>query len=79
MIHNFIYAFEKKNFNKIYSVRNPPPICFDIPYIKEAASICLKFTDLEYINKTISGCVELLITLADIDLVRLLIKIWILK
>jgi len=41
------------------SARNPPPVCFAVPELKEYASICLKFHDLSLSNKHFAGCVKL--------------------
>lgn len=34
-------------------------MCAEVPYLKKAASICLKFYDLQFSKKEVSGCVEL--------------------
>ena len=39
--------------------RNPPPLCAAVPYLKDAASVCLDFYDLDIANHTFSGCVDL--------------------
>ncbi|VDM54095.1 unnamed protein product [Angiostrongylus costaricensis] len=43
------------------SVRNPPPICFAIPYMHEIVGVCLAFTklDISKAKHNLSGCVEL--------------------
>uniref|UniRef100_A0A0K0DRK9 DUF4773 domain-containing protein n=1 Tax=Angiostrongylus cantonensis TaxID=6313 RepID=A0A0K0DRK9_ANGCA len=43
------------------SVRNPPPICFAIPYMHEIIGVCLAFTklDISKVKHDLSGCVEL--------------------
>lgn len=45
--------------NETISAQNPPPICVDVPYLKEYASICLHFYNLTYSNNSLSGCLEL--------------------
>ncbi|KAJ1366479.1 hypothetical protein KIN20_027155 [Parelaphostrongylus tenuis] len=54
------------------SVRNPPPICFAIPYMHEVAGVCLAFTNLTIskIERTLSGCVELEAELIHMRLCR---------
>ena len=51
--------------------RNPPPICFDVPYIKDALSLCLKFRDLEVKNNSFSGCVDLIAEVAKINIAKI--------
>jgi hypothetical protein len=45
--------------NITVSAKNPPPICFGIPYLEKAASICLHFYDIDWSDKTLSGCIRL--------------------
>ena len=42
----------------LISVRNPPPICFGVPYLKKYASICLDFYNITW-KGHIGGCVKL--------------------
>lgn len=46
-------------YNNTVSARNPPPICFDVPHLKEYASICLKFHDLHLGQGKFEGCIKL--------------------
>lgn len=46
-------------------------MCADVPYLKEAANICLKFYDLEFSKKKVSGCVELVARLAHVKVAEL--------
>ena len=41
-----------------YAARNPPPLCVAVPYLKDAASVCLDFYDLDIVNRTFTGCVD---------------------
>ena len=50
--------------------KNPPPICFGVPYLKEALSLCLKFHDLDVKDNSLSGCVDLIAELGDVKLVK---------
>ncbi|KAH9489921.1 hypothetical protein Btru_036633 [Bulinus truncatus] len=41
------------------SVKNPPPICAAIPYVHNLASLCLRFYNLDFVNKQFTGCADL--------------------
>ena len=58
-------------FQKLLKARNPPPICFDVPYLKEALSLCLKFRDLDVKNDSFSGCVDLIAEVANINIAKI--------
>jgi hypothetical protein len=45
--------------NATVSAKNPPPICFGIPYLEKEASVCIRFYNLDYTERLISGCVRL--------------------
>jgi hypothetical protein len=51
-------------------VRNPPPLCVGVPHLKEEASICIKFYKLDARNKSLSGCVDLIVKLANLEVAR---------
>lgn len=55
--------------NVTVSAKNPPPICFGIPYLEKEASMCIDFYDLDVQNKTLSGCIKLQIHLVHIVIV----------
>ncbi len=55
-------------YNNTVSARNPPEICMDVPYLKQAASVCIKFYDMVYSMSSLSGCVEVVAKLASIKL-----------
>ncbi len=55
-------------YNNSISVRNPPEICMDVPYLKSAASVCLKFYDMVFSRSGVSGCIEMVARLASIKL-----------
>lgn len=42
----------------ILSARNPPPVCFNVPYLKEYASLCVRFHDLDVTEHSFYGCVR---------------------
>lgn len=46
-------------YNETISARNPPPICFGAPMLKEYADLCIRFYDLNVTYSTAHGCVEL--------------------
>jgi len=43
----------------IVTAKNPPPICFAVPYLKKELSLCIDFYDLDVTAEYISGCVKL--------------------
>jgi len=45
-------------FTKEVSVRNPPPLCANIPYLKKVASVCLYLYNVRW-KKRIGGCVKI--------------------
>ncbi len=49
-----------------YLVKNPPPLCFGVPYLENGAKLCLKFYSLDWTTSTFSGCVDLLGYLLDV-------------
>jgi len=46
-------------FNVTISAKNPPPICAAVPFLKDAASICIDFYNLDVTDKVFSGCIRL--------------------
>jgi len=46
-------------YNSTVSARNPPPVCFGVPYLKDYASLCVKFYNLDVQEKSFSGCAML--------------------
>ncbi|XP_041356145.1 uncharacterized protein LOC121373534 [Gigantopelta aegis] len=52
--------------NHTVSAKNPPALCFGIPYLKKLASLCIKLYDLDIKNHTLSGCARILVRLAGI-------------
>ncbi|VDK89707.1 unnamed protein product [Onchocerca ochengi] len=40
-------------------VRNPPPYCLSLPFLKEYAAICLRIRNLTFRQTTVDGCLEL--------------------
>ncbi|EFO14438.1 hypothetical protein LOAG_14081 [Loa loa] len=41
------------------SLRNPPPYCLSLPFLKEYAAICIHLRDLKFRKTNIDGCLEL--------------------
>lgn len=39
--------------------KDPPPICFPVPYIEDFVDGCVHFTDLDITNNKFHGCVQL--------------------
>ncbi|VDO43920.1 unnamed protein product [Onchocerca flexuosa] len=52
-INGYIYV------SKELSLRNPPPYCLSLPFLKEYAAICLRLRNLKFRQTTLDGCVEL--------------------
>ncbi|KAG8194990.1 hypothetical protein JTE90_008168 [Oedothorax gibbosus] len=50
---------DKALINETISARNPPPICFPVPYIEDLIDGCVHFTDLDISNSSFHGCVQL--------------------
>ena len=46
----------------VFQVRNPPPICIAIPYLKKYAKICLDLYNITW-KKHIGGCVKIQVRL----------------
>jgi len=45
-------------YNETVSAKNPPPICFGIPHLEKAASLCVDFYNMDYANETFAGCIK---------------------
>jgi Domain of unknown function (DUF4773) len=41
-------------------------VCFAVPYLEKAASLCIDFYNLDLANKTFSGCVKMQARLAHV-------------
>ncbi|GFS82571.1 DUF4773 domain-containing protein [Nephila pilipes] len=46
-------------YNETISARNPPPLCFGAPILKEYADLCLHFYDLDVSRTKMHGCAQL--------------------
>lgn len=46
-------------YSEEISVRNPPPICFGVPHLREYASLCVRLYDMDVTKKMVSGCSEI--------------------
>ncbi|XP_077989056.1 uncharacterized protein LOC144443451 [Glandiceps talaboti] len=53
-------------YNETVSVKNPPPICFGVPYLEKYFGICIHFYDMEYSTSKLSGCIKLEARLYDV-------------
>jgi hypothetical protein len=51
-------------------VRNPPPVCFEVPHLREYASLCMRLYDVNVTEKAISGCTEIEAKLYHIRVAR---------
>ncbi|GLH02336.1 Uncharacterized protein GBIM_08383, partial [Gryllus bimaculatus] len=45
-------------FNETVSVRNPPPVCLGVPYVKEWAEACVRFYDIDATRSHLHACAE---------------------
>ncbi|TKR93502.1 hypothetical protein L596_007946 [Steinernema carpocapsae] len=63
-VDNHIYYSEE------LSVRNPPPVCFDVPHLRQFAALCIKFYDMQPSKTHINGCAELEAHLYHVKLAR---------
>lgn len=54
-------------YENTVSARNPPPICFAVPYLEEFASLCLEFYDLQFKEKELDGCAKIIGKLAHVS------------
>jgi hypothetical protein len=59
-VNNVVYL------NQTISVTNPPLACFGY---KETGSLCFKFYELNIHNRSISGCLDIVAKVADIEIV----------
>uniref|UniRef100_A0A915CX14 DUF4773 domain-containing protein n=1 Tax=Ditylenchus dipsaci TaxID=166011 RepID=A0A915CX14_9BILA len=41
------------------TVRNPPPVCFEVPHLRDFASLCLRLYNVVVTEESISGCTKL--------------------
>uniref|UniRef100_A0A915CVF1 DUF4773 domain-containing protein n=1 Tax=Ditylenchus dipsaci TaxID=166011 RepID=A0A915CVF1_9BILA len=47
-------------YSKELSVlRNPPPVCFEVPHLRDFASLCLRLYNVVVTEESISGCTKL--------------------
>ncbi|XP_014679073.1 PREDICTED: uncharacterized protein LOC106818918 [Priapulus caudatus] len=57
---SFTFSIDNKTiFNETISAKNPPPICYGVPFLEEYASVCIHFYDLELTRDKFRGCVKL--------------------
>lgn len=64
-------SFDNYSFiSEEISVRNPPPVCFDIPHLREYASLCMRLYQMD-VNKTrVKGCMDVEAELAHLRIAR---------
>uniref|UniRef100_A0A7E4VCC8 DUF4773 domain-containing protein n=1 Tax=Panagrellus redivivus TaxID=6233 RepID=A0A7E4VCC8_PANRE len=45
-------------YSKEISIRNPPPVCYDVPHLREYASLCVELYDVHFKDpKHLEGCI----------------------
>jgi len=52
----------------LYPARNPPPLCFAIPYLEKEASLCLDLYNLDVSRDVFSGCAKVEAELLDVKI-----------
>ncbi|KAE9549315.1 hypothetical protein FO519_007466 [Halicephalobus sp. NKZ332] len=57
-------------YSKEISIRNPPPICYDVPHLRQYASLCIQFYNMELKNKHLDGCIRLEANLYHVKVAR---------
>ncbi|KHN77208.1 hypothetical protein Tcan_15469 [Toxocara canis] len=57
-------------FSDELSVRNPPPVCFGVPYLREYASLCIRLMHMDFRKQHLIGCVELDVELYHVRITR---------
>lgn len=45
-------------FNETVSVRNPPPVCLGVPYVKEYADACFRLYDIDATRSHLHACAQ---------------------
>jgi len=48
----------------IVTAKNPPPICVDVPYLKDELSLCVDFYDLDFTKQNIHACLKIEVKVA---------------
>jgi len=46
-------------YSKEVSVRNPPPVCYEVPHLREYASLCMRLYNVEVTREYFAACSEL--------------------
>ncbi|XP_014290746.1 uncharacterized protein [Halyomorpha halys] len=46
-------------YSEKVSAKNPPPICYHIPYMAKIADACFRIYDLDIKNKILTGCANI--------------------
>ncbi|XP_052235667.1 uncharacterized protein LOC127847654 [Dreissena polymorpha] len=49
----------KTIINETVSARNPPPLCVDVPYLKEYASLCIRLSQITVTPRSFSACASI--------------------
>jgi hypothetical protein len=57
-------------YDKSVSLRNPPLLCFGVPYLEKGAELCLRLYNITWQNGSYSGCLDLAATLFDIKVAQ---------
>jgi len=46
-------------YSKEISVRNPPPVCYEVPHLRDYASLCMRLYNVEVTREYFAACSEL--------------------
>ncbi|KAI1728339.1 hypothetical protein DdX_00510 [Ditylenchus destructor] len=63
-VNSYVY------YSKEISVRNPPPVCFGVPHLREYASLCMRLYNVSISETELSACSELEAKLYHVSVAR---------
>jgi len=64
LVHDYGMSFtvtvdDHTIFNETVSVRNPPPVCLGVPYVKEFVDACIRMYDIDATTYHLHACLRL--------------------
>lgn len=63
---SFTLTVDNKTWiNKTVSLKNPPPLCVAVPYLK-IAEVCIEFKNVTFTNSSVSACIYIEATLEGV-------------
>ena len=60
-----------KFLNSSFAVRNPPPICLNVPLLKKLAKLCVQLYNMDIGKDGLSGCSRITIKVAFLKVIKL--------